>query len=117
MANDEVIQPTSGEDDPQYDEQIRPQRLDDFPGQEALKNKLRISITAAKQRNEPLDHMLWSPQIRYYALMLQAEFPDRAIFYRYTLLPTQGTRADEYYHFEGNELITCSHHRVRLGIV
>ena len=29
----------------------------------------------------------------------------------------QGTRADEYYHFEGNELITCSHHRVRLGIV
>ncbi|MFP6598483.1 MAG: Holliday junction branch migration DNA helicase RuvB [Candidatus Hydrogenedentota bacterium] len=60
MANDEVIQPTPGEDDPQYDEQIRPHRLDDFPGQEALKNKLRISIAAAKQRNEPLDHMLMS---------------------------------------------------------
>jgi Holliday junction DNA helicase RuvB len=60
MANDEAIQPTPNEDDPQYDEQIRPQRLDDFPGQEALKNKLRISITAAKQRNEPLDHMLMS---------------------------------------------------------
>ncbi|MFP6615525.1 MAG: Holliday junction branch migration DNA helicase RuvB, partial [Candidatus Hydrogenedentota bacterium] len=60
MADDEVIQPTPGEDDPQYDEQIRPHRLDDFPGQEALKNKLRISIAAAKQRNEPLDHMLMS---------------------------------------------------------
>ncbi len=60
MAHDEAIQPTSGEDDPQYDEQIRPQRLDDFPGQEAIKNKLRISIAASKQRNEPLDHMLMS---------------------------------------------------------
>lgn len=60
MAQDEVIQPTSGEDDPQYDEQIRPHRLDDFPGQEAIKNKLRISIAASKQRNEPLDHMLMS---------------------------------------------------------
>lgn len=60
MANDEVIQPTPGEDDPQYDEQIRPQRLDDFPGQEAIKDKLRISIAASKQRNEPLDHMLMS---------------------------------------------------------
>ena len=60
MANDEVIQPTPGEDDPQYDEQIRPQRLDDFPGQEPIKDKLRISIAASKQRNEPLDHMLMS---------------------------------------------------------
>ena len=60
MANDEGIQPTPGEDDPQYDEQIRPQRLDDFPGQEPIKDKLRISIAASKQRNEPLDHMLMS---------------------------------------------------------
>lgn len=60
MANDEVIQPTPGEDDPQYDEQIRPHRIDDFPGQEAIKSKLQISIAAAKQRNESLDHMLMS---------------------------------------------------------
>ena len=60
MATEEIIQPTPFEDDPQYDDQIRPQRLDDFPGQEAIKAKLRISIAAAKQRNEPLDHMLLS---------------------------------------------------------
>lgn len=60
MADDEVIQPTPGEDDPQYDEQIRPHRMDDFPGQEAIKRKLQISIAAAKQRNESLDHMLMS---------------------------------------------------------
>lgn len=45
--------------------------------------------------SEPLDHMLWSPQIRYYALMLQGEFPDRAIHYRYTILPTQKASVDE----------------------
>ncbi|MFP6584585.1 MAG: Holliday junction branch migration DNA helicase RuvB [Candidatus Hydrogenedentota bacterium] len=60
MADDEVIQPTPGEDDGQYDEQIRPHRIDDFPGQEAIKKKLQISIAAAKQRNESLDHMLMS---------------------------------------------------------
>jgi len=60
MANDENIQPTPGEDDNQYDDQIRPQRLDDFPGQEPLKDKLRIAIAAAKQREEALDHILMS---------------------------------------------------------
>ena len=60
MAHDENIQPTPGEDDVQYDEQIRPQRLDDFPGQEPIKDKLRISIAASQQRSEPLDHMLMS---------------------------------------------------------
>jgi len=60
MANDEVIHPEPRDDDVQYDEQIRPQRLDDFPGQEPLKEKLRITIAAAKQRGESLDHLLMS---------------------------------------------------------
>ncbi len=60
MTNDEVIHPEPRDDDVQYDEQIRPQRLDDFPGQEPLKEKLRITIAAAKQRNESLDHLLMS---------------------------------------------------------
>ena len=60
MANDEVIQPTPMEDDGLYDDQIRPQRLDDFPGQEPVKEKLAITIAAARQRNEPLDHLLLS---------------------------------------------------------
>ena len=55
---EEVINPAPLEDDRYFDEQIRPQRLDEFPGQEPLKDKLRIAIEAARQRNEPLDHLL-----------------------------------------------------------
>lgn len=58
MPKEEVISPKPYDDDHAFDEQIRPTRLDDFPGQEAIKNKMRISIAAAKLRNEPLDHML-----------------------------------------------------------
>jgi Holliday junction DNA helicase RuvB len=58
--HDEVIQPASVPEDGLYEEQIRPQRLVDFPGQEPIKEKLRIAIAAAKQRNEPLDHLLLS---------------------------------------------------------
>ncbi len=60
MPTDEVISPAPVEDDGYYDDQIRPQRLADFPGQEAIKDKLRIAIKAAKQRGEPLDHLLLS---------------------------------------------------------
>jgi len=58
MSHDEVVSPAQVDDDPRYDDQIRPQNLDEFPGQEPLKEKLRIAIQAAKKRNEPLDHML-----------------------------------------------------------
>ncbi len=37
---------------------LRPRTLDEFVGQEALKENLRIFVQAAKQRGEALDHML-----------------------------------------------------------
>ena len=37
---------------------LRPGRLDDFIGQEEIKEKLHIYITAAQGREEPLDHVL-----------------------------------------------------------
>jgi len=37
---------------------LRPRTLDEFIGQEALKENLRIFVEAAKRRGEPLDHML-----------------------------------------------------------
>ena len=58
MSDDHVLDPGIRDDDSFYDDQIRPQRLDDFPGQEATKEKLHIAIQAARQRNEPLDHLL-----------------------------------------------------------
>ncbi len=38
---------------------LRPKKLDDFTGQEKLREKLKIYIAAAKSRNEPLDHILF----------------------------------------------------------
>lgn len=60
MPKEEMVSPDPIEDDRYYDDQIRPQRLQDFPGQVPLKEKLAIAIQAAKGRNEPLDHMLLS---------------------------------------------------------
>ncbi len=37
---------------------LRPRTLDEFIGQEELKEKLRISVEAARRRQEPLDHVL-----------------------------------------------------------
>jgi Holliday junction DNA helicase RuvB len=59
MPIDEVVNPKPFDDDQVYDDQIRPQRLDDFPGQDAIKDKLKIAIQAAKQRGEALDHLLF----------------------------------------------------------
>jgi Holliday junction DNA helicase RuvB len=60
MPKAEITQQHPIEDDVQFDDQIRPARLDDFPGQHTLKENLRIAITAAKQRQQPLDHLLLS---------------------------------------------------------
>lgn len=38
---------------------LRPSRLDEFIGQEKVKESLQIAIDAAKQRGEPLDHLLF----------------------------------------------------------
>jgi Holliday junction DNA helicase RuvB len=38
--------------------QLRPRRIDDFIGQERIKELMGISISAAKDRGEPLDHTL-----------------------------------------------------------
>jgi holliday junction DNA helicase RuvB len=43
-----------GDDEPT----LRPRSLDEFVGQEPLKDNLRIFVEAAKRRGEPLDHML-----------------------------------------------------------
>ncbi|NDE14857.1 Holliday junction branch migration DNA helicase RuvB [bacterium] len=37
---------------------IRPHTFDDYPGQESVKENLRIYVAASKRRGEPLDHLL-----------------------------------------------------------
>ena len=60
MSEDGVIRVQSPialpEDD--LDRSLRPRRLEDFIGQEALKDQLAVSISAASSREEALDHVL-----------------------------------------------------------
>ena len=48
--------PLPAEDD--FDRSLRPKRLEDFVGQERVKEQLAIFIEAARARDEPLDHVL-----------------------------------------------------------
>lgn len=45
--------------EPLYEQDLRPKRLVDYIGQEALRKSLDIFIRAAKGRGEPLDHVLF----------------------------------------------------------
>lgn len=47
-------------DDLDVERSLRPQRLDDYCGQEHIKQSLRILIQAAQSRNESLDHVIFS---------------------------------------------------------
>src|SRR5215813_2325343 len=44
----------------QVERQLRPQRLDEYVGQRDAVESLRVSVEAARQRREPLDHVLLS---------------------------------------------------------
>jgi Holliday junction DNA helicase RuvB len=41
-----------------YELTLRPRKLDDFIGQSKIKENLKVFIEAAKQRNEPIEHIL-----------------------------------------------------------
>ncbi|GBD00025.1 Holliday junction ATP-dependent DNA helicase RuvB [bacterium HR17] len=53
-----VVPTPTESDDEQMLMALRPQRLDEYLGQRAVVERLRIAIDAAKQRGEPLEHTL-----------------------------------------------------------
>ena len=55
-----VVAPGGGGDDDRFDRLFRPKSLDDFVGQTKHKDNLRVYVKAARQRGEPLDHILLS---------------------------------------------------------
>ena len=59
MAREKIISsgPTGPEDE-QFNIALRPTRLDECIGMRDLLEKLRISIAAARQRDEPMEHVL-----------------------------------------------------------
>lgn len=61
MAIERIVDTVLHDDN--IDEQVievtlRPQNFDEYVGQERLKKNLKLSIEAAKKRNEPIDHVL-----------------------------------------------------------
>jgi len=58
MSDDRIITAVRVEEDAQYEAGLRPRVLDDYIGQDRVRENLQVSIAAAKQRNEALDHVL-----------------------------------------------------------
>ena len=58
MTNDRLVTASRGEDDVQYEAGLRPRTLDEYIGQDRLRENLQVAITAARQRGEALDHVL-----------------------------------------------------------
>ena len=54
----QFLAPTVQAEEEDLDQSLRPRRLDDFVGQERVKEQLSIALDAAKGRNEALDHVL-----------------------------------------------------------
>jgi len=50
--------PGKVDDDAQYEGTLRPRTLSDYIGQERVRENLQVSIAAARQRGEALDHVL-----------------------------------------------------------
>jgi Holliday junction DNA helicase RuvB len=57
-SDDRVVNPEAQPED-HLDQSIRPRTLKDLVGQDRVKENLAILIAAARQRNEPLDHVLF----------------------------------------------------------
>ena len=57
--NRRIITTENLEEDVKIENHLRPQLLDDYIGQSKIKETLKIYLKAAKERGEPLDHVLF----------------------------------------------------------
>jgi Holliday junction DNA helicase RuvB len=58
MSDSRLVTAARAEDEVQYEAGLRPRTFDDYIGQDKVREILHVSIAAAKQRNEALDHVL-----------------------------------------------------------
>ena len=58
MTSERILSGKPHEEDLALDTSLRPHRLDDYIGQDKVKDNLRIAMAAAQMRGEPLDHVL-----------------------------------------------------------
>jgi Holliday junction DNA helicase RuvB len=55
---DRIVSSAPTEEEARYEAGLRPRTLDDYIGQERVRENLSVSITAARNRGEALDHVL-----------------------------------------------------------
>jgi len=60
IQRQDIFIPQETEEDVVVNLSLRPNRLEEFIGQKALIDNIRVSVNAAKQRKEPLEHILLS---------------------------------------------------------
>src|SRR3546814_8639789 len=58
MTDDRIIAADATREDEAIEASIRPKRLDEYLGQQPVREQLSIYIEAAKRRAESLDHVL-----------------------------------------------------------
>lgn len=58
MTDDRIVSAVPLDDDAQYEMGLRPRTLGEYIGQRRIRENLSISVTAARQRNDALDHVL-----------------------------------------------------------
>jgi len=57
-TEERIMDPSHREDEVTFENSLRPRLLRDFIGQQKLKDSIKVSVEAAKQRREALDHVL-----------------------------------------------------------
>ena len=58
MATEKIVSSVRAEEEAQYEAGLRPRTFDDYIGQDRVRENLTVAITATRQRNEALDHVL-----------------------------------------------------------
>ena len=58
MTDHRLMTASRVDDDAQYEAGLRPRTLDEYIGQDRIRENLQVAITAARQRGEALDHVL-----------------------------------------------------------
>jgi Holliday junction DNA helicase RuvB len=56
--NNRLVTAARVDEDAQYEAGLRPRALDEYIGQDRIRENLQVAIAAARQRGEPLDHVL-----------------------------------------------------------
>lgn len=60
MENERFLTSTLNKKEDTFDKSLRPTSFDAFPGQDKIKERLQLYVQAAKERDEPLNHLLLS---------------------------------------------------------